>query len=108
MILCSGVGIPFGSLPGPELMQQAFSTVYGEALSAVVMAFSLSSFGFSTTLGCYLIGCRAAKWIKLDEEVFRMIYILFAFPNLLALFLLAPLLGSSKKMSAAEQIFPEN
>lgn len=131
VILCSGVGIPFGSLPGPELMQQAFSTVYGEALSAVVMAFSLSSFGFSTTLGCYLIGCRAAKWIKLDEDVFRMIYILFAFlagmlslkaiwlsadlinvmlavPNLLALFLLAPLLGSSKKMSAAEQIFPEN
>ena len=56
-------------------------------------------------LFAFLAGMLSLKAIWLSAD---LINVMLAVPNLLALFLLAPLLGSSKKMSAAEQIFPEN
>lgn len=108
VILCSGIALPYGSLPGTELILGAFSSVYGLRLSSVFLAVSMLFFCFSTVLGTYLPGNRAAAWIGLDEKRFRFVYllcslsaaffpvemiwysadllnILLAFPNLLAL-----------------------
>ena len=81
VILCSGTAIPWGSLPGPELLQQALAPVYGEGSAAVFLAASLGLFGFSTVLGVYVCALRCVRWLWGDqaERRYRRLYLLCAF-----------------------------
>ena len=121
-ILCSGAAIPYGTLPGPELLQMALSSVYGIHEAYFMVAAALTLFGFSTVLGCYVSGAGCAKWLlgPSGAKAYRMLYLICAFlgalipvgliwqaadavnvllaaPNLLALLLLAPGLGKEKQ-----------
>ena len=110
-ILSSGIEIPFGTLPGTELMIAAFSTSYGRFRGALFLSLCLSAFAFSTILGCFLTGLRSASWLGITERRFRFLFlccsaaacvlpvsliwhsadffnILLACPNLIALILL--------------------
>jgi AGCS family alanine or glycine:cation symporter len=112
VILCSGIRIPYGSMPGPELSRAAFASALGAEGASLFVALSLAAFGFSTVLGCYVSGQRCAAWLGLGERRFRRLYLLCCFlggllplgliwraadaanvlmaaPNLLALLLLA-------------------
>ena len=114
-ILCSGAEIRSGSLPGPELLQQALSVRIGNGLSSACVAVFLLLFGFSTVLGCAVGGQRCAEWIAGRKAglIFRWAYlscallgcllpvdliwqtadtvnVLLSVPNLLSLWILAP------------------
>ena len=71
-ILCSGVGIPWGSSPGAELLLSAWETCIPAAPAACFMALSLLLFAFTSVLGWasgfygvkkqpHRIGC-ASRW----------------------------------------------
>lgn len=75
-LLCSGVKLPYGALPGPELMGAALASAWGTGGAALFLAFALFAFGFSTVLGCYVSGQRCASWLGLEEKRFRLLYLL--------------------------------
>ncbi len=81
VILCSGTVIPWGGLPGPELLQQALGGVCGEGGAAVFLAASLGLFGFSTVLGVYVCALRCVRWLwgGEAERRYRWAYLLCAF-----------------------------
>lgn len=62
VILVSGVPIPYGTDAGAELTTQAFTVIYGEAVS-VVIALSLILFAVATILGWGLYGARCAEFL---------------------------------------------
>jgi len=62
-ILASGISIPWGSTPGPELLLAAFSTVFGQKLSTVFMAAAMLLFGYATVIGWSLYGCSCITWL---------------------------------------------
>lgn len=119
-ILCSGIRIPWGSLPGPELLRTALASLYGRKAAFVFLSIELTLFGFSTVLGCYVCGQRCVRWLggKGSGRAFFAAYllcallgcvlpvdwiwqaadavnVLLAVPNLLALLLLAPSTGGA-------------
>ena len=69
VILCSGVGIPYGVDVGAELTMDAFSSVYGNWVLAVI-ALELCCFAFATILGWGLYGARCAQFL-LGESVWK-------------------------------------
>ena len=116
-IICSGVEITFGEVPGSALITAAFATVFGEKLAAIFIAFALMMFAYSTILGWSLYGTRCTQFlfgIKVSK-VYQLIFIaivivgcvspieavwnladtfngLMAIPNFIALFALSPVL----------------
>ena len=75
-VIVSGVEIPFGSMPGTELVAAAFSTVFGARPAAVFLAVSMMLFAFSTILGWSLYGTRCVQFL-LGERAVRVYQALF-------------------------------
>ena len=78
VILCSGVDIPWNTIPGPELFQNALSTVFGHKLSSLFMAGSMLVFAFATVLGWSLYGAQCAAYLFGNSSLpaYRIIYCL--------------------------------
>lgn len=62
-ILCSGVGIPWGSSPGTELLLSAWETCIPAAPAACFMALSLLLFAFTSVLGWALYGTQCVRFL---------------------------------------------
>ena len=62
-ILCSGVGIPWGSSPGAELLLSAWETCIPAAPAACFMALSLLLFAFTSVLGWALDGTQCVRFL---------------------------------------------
>ena len=62
-ILCSGVGIPWGSSPGAELLLSAWETCIPAAPAACFMALSLLLFAFTSALGWALYGTQCVRFL---------------------------------------------
>lgn len=62
-IILSGIEIPFGVMPGSELITNAFATVFGLRLASLFVAIALALFAFSTILGWSLYGSRCAEYL---------------------------------------------
>ncbi len=113
VILCSGVGVNYGSEAGAELTIASFTATYGNWVS-IFTAIALICFAWSTTIGWGLYGSRCIEFIFNHKAVkpFLVIYSLVAIlgatmdlgivwsiadtfnglmtiPNLIALFLLS-------------------
>ena len=114
VILLSGVEIPYGQDAGAELTISGFTTVYGNWVS-IFTAISMCCFAFSTIIGWGLYGSRCVEFLlgSKSVKVFTVLYALvsiagatmdlglvwgisdtfnglMAIPNLIAVFLLAP------------------
>ena len=114
VILLSGVEIPYGQNAGAELTISGFTTVYGNWVS-IFTAISMCCFAFSTIIGWGLYGSRCVEFLlgSRSVKVFTVLYALvsiagatmdlglvwgisdtfnglMAIPNLIAVFLLAP------------------
>ena len=79
VILCSGLEVPRGVLPGPELTKAAFAQAWGDRGASLFVGLALAFFGFSTVLGCYVTGQRCASWLGLEEKKFRLLYLFCCF-----------------------------
>lgn len=75
-LLCSKVQIPFGTLPGAELWFQVCSCSSKPAALTWILSLCLLFFGISTVLGCYVPGTLSAAWIGLDENRYRVLFLL--------------------------------
>lgn len=62
VILCSGVGIPYGAAVGAELTMESFSMVLGDWVR-IFITLSLCLFAFATVLGWGLYGARCAQYL---------------------------------------------
>ena len=62
-ILCSGVGIPWGSSPGAELLLSAWETCIPAAPADCFMALSLLLFAFTSVLGWALYGTQCVRFL---------------------------------------------
>ncbi len=114
VILCSGVGIPYGMDAGIWLTNDAFSSVLGPWVGLVI-SFALCLFALATVLGWGLYGIRCAQylfgnsvwklfsWLQMAAVVIgavlqaetlwllaEILNGLMAIPNLLALWAFAP------------------
>lgn len=114
VILISGVSIPYGADAGAELTIAGFTLVYGNWVS-IFTAIAMCCFAFSTIIGWGLYGARCVEFIFGTKTLkpFMIVYSLVAIigatadlglvwsvadtfnglmsiPNLIALFLLAP------------------
>ncbi len=111
VILTSATPIPYGTMPGSELMGQALAASFGEQAGQWLLGCCLGSFALSTVLGSYISGHRCADWLGIEERLYRPLFlgctllgpvlplrwiwhaadtvnVLMALPNLLALTLL--------------------
>ena len=116
IILLSGVDIPFGQAAGAELTISGFTSVYGNWVS-IFTAIAMCCFAFSTIIGWGLYGARCAEFIFGSKILipFNVAYCLVSIvgattdlgliwgisdtfngfmtvPNLIAIFLLTPVL----------------
>lgn len=75
-ILCSGVGIPWGSSPGAELLLSAWETCIPAAPAACFMALSLLLFAFTSVLGWALYGTQCVRflWGEKAAAPYRMCF----------------------------------
>ena len=112
VILSAGISIPYGSLPGSELMLQALAASFGDGTARWLLGLCLGSFALSTILGSYIVGHRCAASLGIEEAFYRSVFmictalgpilplrliwksadlvnVLMALPNMLALLLLA-------------------
>ena len=115
VILVSGVSIPYGTDPGVTLTTNAFSSVYGDWVSALIAA-ELACFAIATVIGWGLYGARCAQYL-FGSGVWKKFVLLqgvtvmlgavlktstvwllsetvnglMAIPNLISLFALAPM-----------------
>lgn len=112
VILCSGVGITYGSAAGAELTISGFTATYGSWVS-IFTTVAMSCFAFSTIIGWGLYGSRCVEYVfgSKSIKIFMILYSLvsilgatvkldliwgvadtfnglMAIPNLIALFLL--------------------
>lgn len=71
VLLASGVRIPFGTLPGSELLRDALAGIYGHGASYCFLSAALGLFGFSTVLGVYVCARRCVLWLG-GERAERM------------------------------------
>ena len=116
VIFLSGVDIPYGQAAGAELTISGFTAVYGNWVS-IFTAVAMCSFAFSTIIGWGLYGARCAEFLFggkvlwLFNAAYALVAILGAtvdlglvwsvsetfngfmtVPNLIAVFLLAPVM----------------
>ena len=116
VILLSGVAIPYGQAAGAELTISGFTAVYGNWVS-IFTAVAMCCFAFSTIIGWGLYGARCAEFLLGSKILlpFNIAYSLVAIvgatvdlgliwgisdtfngfmtvPNLIAVFLLTPVL----------------
>lgn len=77
-LLCSGVKIPFGSMPGAELWLHVYACAFPFPLSSMLLSICIFFFGISTILGCYVPGSICAGRIGISEKPYRIVYILCA------------------------------
>ena len=114
VILLSGVAVPYGQAAGAELTISGFTAVYGNWVS-IFTAVAMCCFAFSTIIGWGLYGARCVEFllgsrvIKVYTAAYALISIVgatvdlgliwdisetfngfMAVPNLIAVFLLAP------------------
>ncbi len=131
VLLCSPVPIPFGTLPGPEWMRAALSSVYGEGFASRFLSLSLTAFGLSTVLGVYVSASRCAGWLGWRGKGYLLAFlgcaglgcllpadwiwrcsdavnVLMAIPNLTALLLLAPLPKRKRERAGGFQKIKES
>lgn len=75
-ILCSGVELRFGVPGGADYCAAALATVFGERISGVFMAVSMSLFAFSSIVGWSLYGERCVDFIlgARGAEIYRLIF----------------------------------
>ena len=116
VIFLSGVPIPYGQAAGAELTISGFTKVYGGWIS-IFTAVAMCCFAFSTIIGWGLYGARCAEFL-FGHKVLRVFYVAYALvsiagatmdlgmvwsisdtfngfmsvPNLIAVFLLAPVM----------------
>lgn len=76
VILCSGIGIPYGSDEGVALTANAFSAVYGNWVN-IPIALALCCFAIATVMGWGLYGARCAQYL-FGETVWRPFVIIQA------------------------------
>lgn len=76
VILCSGVPIPYGQDIGINLTTQAFSAVYGEWISLLIVGI-LCLLALATILGWGLYGARCAQYL-FGENIWRL-FVYFQF-----------------------------
>ena len=116
IILLSGVAVPYGQAAGAELTISGFTSVYGNWVS-IFTAIAMCCFAFSTIIGWGLYGARCAEFLLGSKILlpFNIAYSLVAIvgatvdlgliwsisdtfngfmtvPNLIAVFLLTPVL----------------
>ena len=122
VILCSGVSIAYGEAAGADLTIRGFTSVYGNWVS-VITAVAMCCFAFSTIIGWGLYGARCVEFICGSSKFNRSFMVLYSFvsiigatvdlglmwsvadtfnglmviPNLIALFLLAPVVVTLTK-----------
>ena len=114
IVLLSGVDVPYGRAAGAELTISGFTAVYGNWVS-IFTAVAMVCFAFSTIIGWGLYGARCAEFLLGSKILlpFNIVYSLVAIlgatvdldliwgisdtfngymsvPNLIAVFLLAP------------------
>lgn len=112
VILSASVPIPYGSMPGSELVGLTLTASFGERPAIWLLVPCLGSFAISTVLGSYISGHRCAVFLGIDERIYRTVFlccavlgpilplrlvwswadavnILMALPNLLSLLLLS-------------------
>lgn len=114
VILLSGIAVPYGKDVGAELTISGFTAVYGNWVS-IFTAVAMCCFAFSTIIGWGLYGARCVEFLfgTRSIKVFTVLYALvsivgatvdlgliwsisetfnglMAVPNLIAVFLLAP------------------
>ena len=114
VVLCSGVGIPYGIDAGVSLTSEAFAAVYGDWI-CIPIAMALCCFAVATVLGWGLYGARCAQYLFGDQVWKKFVFFqaitvivgavlktetvwmlsetvngLMAIPNLLALAWLSP------------------
>ena len=114
IVLLSGVDVPYGQAAGAELTISGFTAVYGNWVS-IFTAVAMVCFAFSTIIGWGLYGARCAEFLLGSKILlpFNIVYSLIAIlgatvdldliwgisdtfngfmsvPNLIAVFLLAP------------------
>ena len=114
IVLLSGVDVPYGQAAGAELTISGFTAVYGNWVS-IFTAVAMVCFAFSTIIGWGLYGARCAEFLLGSKILlpFNIVYSLVAIlgatvdldliwgisdtfngfmsvPNLIAVFLLAP------------------
>ena len=129
VILLSGVEIPYGSNMGAELTISGFTTTYGPWVS-IFTAIAMCCFAFSTIIGWGLYGSRCCEFVfgSKSLKVFTILYSLvsiagatmdlglvwgisdtfnglMAIPNLIAVFLLAPVVLKLIKSHAESEGF---
>lgn len=117
-ILCSGVRIPYGELPGAELLQSALALVYGQRFAGVLLSTALLLFGYTTVIGTAAVGliCASELGVEKGVRLYRIAFlicslsgglvslecvwrladlsnVLMSLPNLLALLVLSPSAG---------------
>ena len=114
VVLLSGVDITFGQAAGAELTIAGFTSTYGNWVS-IFTAMAMCSFAFSTIVGWGLYGSRCVEFLfgSKSTKIYRVAYVLvsivgatvdlgliwgisdtfngfMAVPNLIDVFLLAP------------------
>lgn len=114
VVLCSGVAVPYGKVVGAELTISGFIHAYGGWVS-LFTAIAMCCFAFSTIIGWGLYGSRCVEFlfghraVKIYTVLYALVAVagatmdlgmvwgisetfngLMAIPNLIAVFLLAP------------------
>ncbi len=74
VILCSGIGIPYGADSGATLTVAAFSEIYGGWVG-IVITMCLILFALATVLGWGLYGLRCAQYLLGDKAFRWFIYV---------------------------------
>lgn len=79
VILCSGVGVGYGSAAGAELTISGFTATYGNWVS-IFTAVSMCCFAFSTIIGWGLYGTRCIEFLfgTRVNKPFMLVYALVA------------------------------
>ncbi len=79
VILCSGVGVGYGSAAGAELTISGFTAAYGNWVS-IFTAVAMCCFAFSTIIGWGLYGTRCIEFLfgTRVNKPFMLVYALFA------------------------------
>ena len=80
VILCSGVGVVYGSAAGAELTISGFTSTYGNWVS-VFTAISLCCFAFSTIIGWGLYGSRCIEFV-FGNKLVRPFLVIYSFVSI--------------------------
>ena len=75
-ILCSGISIPWGELGGSGLFLEALSTVFGQRISALLLAVFIGLFAYTSIIGWALYGTRCTDfiWGKKAAKGYYMVF----------------------------------